>query len=242
MATPAETAGPRYHGHLDRQTAPNAHTGSKGEFSGVANRASRLADAIAADILRERPEAPQSQTCFACSRSYSKAAPKADDSGPSRFCSVRCRDYFDNGGPPYDPQTARDVLNIPLRDWVVIAGPPGTVGTRPYGNGHPMTVSGDGFLIPCRHCKRPFVSRGLRCCCPDHERKYRESIEIKAALAEIGEDVPTRPKCEACGANIPRWRNGRAVPKGTRFCSDNCRQRAWKHGSGSQRVRRRRRA
>src|SRR5262249_38014091 len=40
LATPAETAGRRYHNDLDRQTAPNAPTGSKGEFSGVANRAS----------------------------------------------------------------------------------------------------------------------------------------------------------------------------------------------------------
>src|SRR5215831_2666856 len=118
-----------------------------------------LRAAIGRDILKERPATPESQTCFACGRSYSKGAPLADESGPSRFCSVRCRDYFDAGGQPYDPHSTRDVLNVPLRDWVVVAGPPGTVGTRPYGDAQLMTVSGDGFLIPCRHCKRPFASK-----------------------------------------------------------------------------------
>jgi hypothetical protein len=204
------------HNDLGPANPPKATTGAKGDFSALANR-------IKQDILRERPEAPQSQTCFACGRSYSKGAPLADDSGPSRFCSVRCRDYFDNGGSPYDPQSARDVLNVPLRDWVVVAGPPGTVGTRPYANAQPMTVSGDGFLIPCKHCKRPFVSKGLRCCCPDHERKYREGLEIAGIVKEVGGELPTKRQCGCCGGTIPRWLpNGRAVPKNRRFCSDRC--------------------
>jgi hypothetical protein len=72
MATPAGTAGRRYDNDLNRQTGPNAHTGSKGEFSGVANRASRLADAIAAHILRERPETPDLCRCFLCDRTFTE--------------------------------------------------------------------------------------------------------------------------------------------------------------------------
>jgi hypothetical protein len=122
-----------------------------------------LANAIARDILADRSArntAPVASTCFACGRSYG--------SGDGRFCSERCRDAFDAGFPPYDPQSARSVLNVPLRDWVVVAGPPGTPeqlsrgGTRPYGDARPMTISSDGFLTDCKGCRKSFVSRGLR--------------------------------------------------------------------------------
>jgi hypothetical protein len=113
----------------------------------------------------------------------------------------------------------------------VIAGPPGTVGTRPYGNAQPMTVS-DGFLIPCKHCKRPFVSKGLRCCSSSCERAYCESIEIEKITAEVGMESTdyVKRKCEHCGNPLPRYvGEGKKRKQSTkRFCSSRCQQAAKK--------------
>ena len=150
----------------------------------------KLAGAIAADILRERPEAPDFAHCFMCGRTFT------DGKGHGlngRFCSTLCLDGFDAGLMP--PQPPR--YSLPVR--------------------------GDGFVITCKGCKRPFVSKGLRCCCPDHERKYREGLEIAGIVKEVGGELPTKRRCECCGGTIPRWLpNGRAVPKNRRFCSDRC--------------------
>src|SRR5215468_8657554 len=61
-----------------------------------------------------------------------------------RFCSVLCLDGSDAGLMPAQPPRYK----FPIR--------------------------GDGFLIDCQGCKRPFVSKGLRCCSADCECKYRE--------------------------------------------------------------------
>jgi hypothetical protein len=202
-----------------------------------------LAEAIARDMLSGRRTVAIAPACFACGRTYSKDAPKADNSGPSRFCSAGCRDAFDAGLPPYEPERARDVLNVPLRDWVVAAGPPGTVGTvgtRPYArDAQPMTVSSDGFLIACKGCRKPFVSRGLRCCSTECERKHRERDEIAATMAEVGaEPIRESRKCEQCDANIPRWLPGGrgAVPKTRRFCSESCQKKARRLSAATKAV------
>jgi hypothetical protein len=183
-----------------------------------------LADAIARDILADRGRAPVSPTCFACGRSFGR--------GDGRFCSTRCRAGFDAGLPPFDP--ARTVLNVPLSAWRVVAGPPGVeIGSRFYGQNAPaMPMRGDGFAIECTGCRKTFISRGLRCCSTDCERKHRERIEIAATVAEVGGELPVKRKCLACGGDIPNWRNGRRVSAATRFCSDRCGQRARKQ-SGS---------
>src|SRR5215831_16015440 len=93
-----------------------------------------LRAAIERDLLAGRPAAPASPTCFICGRSYSK--------GDSRFCSLRCREAFDDGFPPYDPNQARTLMQVPLTAWVAVAGPPGTVGSRLYARDAP--ISGDG--------------------------------------------------------------------------------------------------
>jgi hypothetical protein len=147
----------------------------------------------------------------------------------TRFCSILCRNAFDAGFTPYEPDRPRAILNVPLQKWRVIAGPPGSPGTHPYPDAKQMTVSGSGFLIDCLHCKRPFVSKGLRCCCPDHERKLREQEGIAATMAEVGAEPIREPrKCEQCGASIPRWLPGGrgAVPKTRRFCSPSCGKKA----------------
>jgi hypothetical protein len=192
----------------------------------------RLAGAIERDLLRERPAAREPQTCFACGRSYSRGAPKADSSRESRLCSVRCRDAFDAGFPPYDPNQARTLMQVRLTAWFVVAGPPGTVGIRPYARDLP--ISGQGCLIPCRNCQKQFISRGLQCCSPECERKYREGLDIEATLREVGAEAAPKRRCEVCGAVIPRWTKGGRQAKNTvRFCSDKCRQKAKRHSGSS---------
>ena len=87
-------------------------------------RAARLANALLADRNRETAET-QSVTCAACGRGIV-------DRG-RRCCSPRCEQWLADGNPPVDPQLARKALEVPLRAWTVIAGPPGVViGSRPY--------------------------------------------------------------------------------------------------------------
>jgi hypothetical protein len=113
------------------------------------------------------------QDCFACGRAFIK--------GDGRFCSTRCRDAFDNGFPPY----MRDRGPIPEKPWRHVAGPPFEMPPE-------LPRQGDGCLIECRGCRRQFVSRGLRCCSTECERKHRERQEIEAIMAEVG--VEAAPK------------------------------------------------
>jgi predicted nucleic acid-binding Zn ribbon protein len=164
--------------------------------------------AYAASLKRDREREAKaassaSQECFACGRSFIK--------GDGRFCSPRCRDGFDAGLPPFQQHEARITYT-----WL---------------DGRPMQSRGDGLLIPCAHCKREFVSKGVRCCSTECERKLRERKEIAATIAEAGIERPTaRTRCEKCGNNIPRWTGAgtrkRATPNGTRFCSRKCREAA----------------
>jgi hypothetical protein len=87
---------------------------------------SKLADAIARDLLREVAESrPTVAKCFACGRGMV-------DRG-SRFCTDRCRQYYDAGFPTYDPHQARAVTTVPLGAWRIVAGPLGVnIGGRYY--------------------------------------------------------------------------------------------------------------
>jgi hypothetical protein len=50
-----------------------------------------------------------------------------------RFCSARCREWFDAGNPAYDPQAVVRINAVPSRDWRANAGPPGLeVGSAYY--------------------------------------------------------------------------------------------------------------
>jgi hypothetical protein len=123
----------------------------------------------------------------------------------ARFCSILCQNAFDAGYVHREPKPR---YNLPPR--------------------------GDGFLISCKGCRRPFVSKGLRCCSTECERQMREKAEIAATMAEVGMEpvAVERRKCEHCSITIPRWRNGRQVPKGTRFCSRSCREKAGRQSGG----------
>ena len=51
----------------------------------------------------------------------------------SRFCSARCREYYDSGAPIYDRRHTGKMFDVPLRDWKITAGPPDVViGGRYY--------------------------------------------------------------------------------------------------------------
>jgi hypothetical protein len=181
-----------------------------------------LADAIARDILADRGRAPVSPTCFGCGRSFGR--------GDGRFCSSRCRAAFDAGLPAYDPHQARAVAAMPLSSWRVVAGPPGeVVGSRFYGQAPAMAMRADGFEIECRNCRRPFISKGLRCCSAGCESAYREKQDIAKTMAEVGMELTAAKRaCEHCGASLPRWLSGGrgAVPKTRRFCSKSCKEKA----------------
>jgi hypothetical protein len=88
-------------------------------------RAARLAEALLADHAgRETAPRTQSITCAGCGRG-------TVDRG-RRCCSPRCEQWLADGNPPVDPHLARKALEVPLRAWMVIAGSPGEIGSRPY--------------------------------------------------------------------------------------------------------------
>jgi hypothetical protein len=136
--------------------------------------------------------------------------------GEDRFCSPRYRIAFDGGFPPY----SRAPISTGVQ-WHVVAG-------RPVLIPRDFSTRGDGCMIACEGCQRGFVSRGLRCCSVECERKHKQQLEIAAAVAEVGLEIAPKRKCEACGGAIPRWRAGKAVRKTTRFCSKKCSKRASK--------------
>jgi hypothetical protein len=157
-----------------------------------------LADAIARDLLKDKPPSPVSSPCFACGRQYGH--------GDGRFCSTACRTAFDAGMPVYEP---------------------------PREAAYSLPARGDGFLIDCAGCRKPFVSRGLRSCSSACESAFRERAEIAVTLQEVGGELPAKRKCPECGGDIPRYRGvgkaRRQTPKTTRFCSRKCAERAKRH-------------
>lgn len=68
----------------------------------------------------------ETTTCFLCGRGIVYRG--------SRFCSERCRDGFDLGLSPFDPNQVRALNAVPLGAWRVVAGPPGVcIGERYWG-------------------------------------------------------------------------------------------------------------
>jgi hypothetical protein len=162
--------------------------------------------------------------CFLCDRSYSPQPPTGDDS--TRFCSAMCREAYDAGAMP-----ARDIdpFAVPADQWRVVAGPPPGFMPRVA-----MRQGRHGCFIDCLQCKREFESKGLRCCSIECERAYRQRRESVAALAEIGEALPEKRKCECCGGPIPNWIGTgvkrKRTPKSRRYCSGRCQRQANKTG------------
>jgi hypothetical protein len=169
-----------------------------------------LAAAIERDLLADRPAAKFHPRCFICDVEFTpRRSTNLDDN--SWFCSARCRAGFDAGLPPHNPQHGR----------------------KSNPRWYRLSMGAEGFVIECAGCHRTFDSKGLRYCSVTCERKAREREANQAAISEAGMDAHQHRNCEACGGRIPRWRNGRAVSKATRFCSDRCSAKA-RRQSGSR--------
>jgi hypothetical protein len=149
-------------------------------------RTERLAAAILADRARtDTPSRANAVECFTCGHGMIYHG--------QRFCSDRCRDYFDAGNHGH------------VQDWR-----------------QPKPSRTASLSIRCAHCGKEFDSRGLRCCSAQCERSYAESQANLAVMAEVGVRPAAKRQCACCGARIPTWRNGRRVSKNTRFCSPKC--------------------
>jgi hypothetical protein len=88
---------------------------------------------------------------MSCGHTFMYRGRRGDLNG--RFCSMRCQAWHDAGNQPIGRS---DPLSVQLRDWKVVAGPPGVeVGSSYYatvfGNRclTDMRQSGDGFAIKC---------------------------------------------------------------------------------------------
>jgi hypothetical protein len=167
-----------------------------------------LAAAIQRDLLRAEPAKTNAPACFACGRSF-MPRPSTGDDNTHAFCSAGCREYYDAGGPPFDPSYASK--------------------TNPRWYSLPM--GRHGFVIRCFGCDKDFDSKGLRCCSIECERDYLRRRENEQTMAAVDMERPVKRKCEACGGNIPNWRKGRRVSSATKFCSScPCARRAKKAG------------
>jgi hypothetical protein len=82
--------------------------------------------------------------------------------------------------------------------------------------------------MDCRHCRRPFVSKGLRCCSDACERRLKEQAEIAETMASVEMEWTgyVYRKCEHCSGNISRYvgvgKARKETRKDARFCSKRC--------------------
>jgi hypothetical protein len=163
--------------------------------------------------------APVIIDCFSCGRAMTYRGRNPDGTA-GRICSVRCRDWFDAGNPPYATPDGRSTFTTLWSRH--IAGPsPGHVAApmRPMGG---LSEPGRGFSIACTGCGKPFESTGLRCCSTDCERRLRER---KANLADMVDAPAEKRRCEQCQKPLPRWLNGKSFTR--RFCpGGKCSRRA----------------
>lgn len=63
----------------------------------------------------ETQEQPDIACCFVCGRSMIYRG--------RRFCTERCREAFDDGFRPHDPNYVRSLARVPLGAWRIVAGP-----------------------------------------------------------------------------------------------------------------------
>ena len=91
----------------------------------ITERAERLAANLLADRHRERPK-HDIGACWSCGTTYIYRG--------RHFCSMPCQEWFDAGNPTDEQQCEHDrkLIKYPLAGLVMVAGPPGTVGRKPY--------------------------------------------------------------------------------------------------------------
>jgi hypothetical protein len=128
-------------------------------------KTAKLARAIERELLVDRPRSAPTPECFACGRGY---VPKPSGDASTSFCSVRCREAFDAGFPPYDP-TYHHKTN---QRW------------------YSLPLGRHGFLIDCAGCGKRFDSKGLRCCSIECERALRPRSGSKRRCERCQGDIP----------------------------------------------------
>jgi hypothetical protein len=141
-------------------------------------RTKRLTQALLADRHRGAgTERTDITNCFMCGYGMLNRG--------SRFCSDRCRDFYDAGEPGHEQNWLRGpkTRSLPLTQPKIIAGPPGIeIGSFHHhladlpATSTKCTVA--GYMVRCAGCGKEFESRGLRCCSGDCWRRYKQRQEI----------------------------------------------------------------
>jgi len=216
-----------------------AESAADDESTPKTERARRVAKLTKALLRKdEAPARDDIVECMSCGYTYVHKPSKG------RFCSDRCREWYDAGNPGFrqDWLKPRDVEDAPPSELRVIAGLPGVeIGSAHYADlfaardpkfcrkqdgNTPMRRTRYGYAIHCAGCNKEFESRGLRCCSIECERRYRERQENLATMTAVGIEPAAKRKCEGCGGVIRKWRKGRRVSSATRFCSPKCQKKA----------------
>jgi predicted nucleic acid-binding Zn ribbon protein len=149
-----------------------------------------IAAVIERDLLRDdaRPSIDITK-CFSCGHSMTYRG--------LRFCSDRCREWFDAGGPSYEQQ----------QEWVrkppvlsIVCG------------GCQKEFESKGLRCCSIDCERAYVER-------------QQNLAIMAEVG-IEPKAKRTCERTGCNARIPQWRNGRRVSSKTRFCSRRCQEKS----------------
>ena len=164
----------------------------------------KIAEAIQRDLTSEQEPADRKTLaegrptkCVCCGASYIYRT-RADRDGSGRFCSQRCQENYDHGL----------VIRAPLIRYT-------------FEHGQPVRPADNGFVLECRFCRKPFASKGLRCCGQECERALKDRLDALEVAAQIGHSARPHRVCEGCGGRVPR--HARA---NQRFCSSRCQQKA----------------
>jgi hypothetical protein len=126
-------------------------------------RTATLAAAIQRDLLRTEPVRTETPEC-ACGRPF-MPRPSTGDDNTHRFCSPWCREAFDNGLPPDDPDRFRGVTRtFDTSNFGVAAGPLGVTGCDPLQGSSQLShgIKRRGFaswVNECFACGKEFERR-----------------------------------------------------------------------------------
>jgi hypothetical protein len=148
---------------------------------------SDIAAVIERDLLRADTASPSIDItkCFSCGYSMRYRG--------SRFCSDRCREWFDAGNLSYEQQ--EELARKPSAMTIVCLGCRKEFYSR-------------GLRCCSTDCERSY-------------RERQDNLAVMAEVGI--EPAPKRHCANPeCGQTIPKWRNGRRVRSDLRFCSPKC--------------------
>jgi hypothetical protein len=149
-----------------------------------------VADVIRRDLLRTTDAPTVDVTkCYSCGHSMLARR--------GRFCSDRCRDWYDAGRPSFDEQRERQRQDITRRIQC---------------QGCQREFESRGLHCCSIECDRLYRER-------EDNRQVMAEVGIEPAAKRHCEGPN-------CSATIPKWRRGRRVSRATRFCSSKCARRA----------------